>query len=194
MGLLYGGGIMGFIIEDGKGTGTTAKVNSENMLETKCVGVDFEQHINEDHGQAYSAGIQQTPTAAGDCFAYITNNSDGDMIVSALMLAAASDEYVVVKLGDTGTAIGGDTVTPGNRNAGSGNEADVTAEQGVDITGLSGGTGVMRIFLDGGVSSKKYDICSCLIIPKNKTISFYCVTGAIQITMGVAMFFHETHT
>ena len=182
---------MGLIIEDGKGTGKTVAIDSENKMEVRAVIIDSEYHINEEHGQAYSCGIQQTPTAAGDCFAYITNNSDEDMMVSALMLAAATDEYVIVKLGDTGTALGGADVTPANRNAGSGNKADVTAQQGVDITGLSGGTGVMRIFLDGAVSSKKYDICSNLIIPKNKTISFYCVTGAIQITMGVAMFFHN---
>jgi len=182
---------MGFQIEDGTGSGRSAGVSKENKLQVMCVAITNEHHINHHEKQAYSLGVQQTPTGAGDCFCYIKNTKDDDMMISAVMLATATDEYIIIKLGDEGTALSGTTATPVNRNAGSGNEADCTAEVGNNITGLSGGSGVMRLFIDGGTSSKKYELCSSLIVPKNKTVSFYAVTGSILITMGVAMFFHS---
>jgi len=96
-----------------------------------------------------------------------------------------------VKLGDSGTPVGGTSVTPVNRNAGSGNEADVTAQQGVDITGLSGGSVVAGAFVQGGANSMKVSIRSGLILPKNKVLTLYVVTGTAAVMVGVSANFHS---
>jgi len=179
------------LIEDGKGTGRQAAVDSENRLMTLAISAALQQHINHDEGFCYSTFFSVTPTGAGDCFGYIKNNSDTDMVVTALMLRCASDETIQVKLGDSGTPVGGAAVTPTNRNAGSGNEADVTALQGVDITGLSGGSVAAGVFVQGGVNSMKVSIRSGLIIPKNKVLTLYAVTGTAAVMVGVSCNFHS---
>ena len=182
---------MGITIEDGKGTGKNAGVTDENKLETEAITSAGELHANKVHGESYTAGFSVTPTAVGDCFGYMTNNSDDNMIISTLMLRAATDETIQLKLGDTGTAIDGTDITPVNRNAGSGKSADVVAQQGVDITGLAGGAVVAGIFIKGGESSLQIPIASGIIIPKNKTVSFYVVTGAIAVMVGCSIYFHK---
>jgi hypothetical protein len=97
-----------------------------------------------------------------------------------LKLYAAATETVQVKIRDTGTVGGTHAVlVPVNRNAGSGKVADVTCESGVDITGLSGGDVVDELV--AGADMYRWKWQSGLIIPKNRTVSLYAVTGAIAI-------------
>ncbi len=180
-----------FIENGGADGGYKLKINSEGQAEVRCITSELEFHANYHEQQAYSAQFIYTPTGAGNCFGYIKNNSNDDMIISALMMYAASDESFSIKLGDTGATSGGTTVTPVNRNAGSGNLADVTCEGGVDITGLSGGSVVAGRFIKGGETSAKVEIKSGLVVPKNKIISFYVQSGAIAIRLGVEMYFHD---
>jgi len=182
---------MGLILEDGKGTGNTAQIKKDNRLAVHSVSATIEHYVNHGEGQSYTAGFSVTPTGAGDCFGYIINNNDIDLIVSTFMVNVASDETIIVKLGDTGTPVGGADITAVNRNAGSGNVADITAQSGVDITGFSGGSVVASFFVKGGDSSKQIEILSSLIIPKNKIISFYASSGAIAIMLGISAYFHE---
>jgi hypothetical protein len=179
------------IIEGGTGNGYKTGVNEENMLLVRSVISNLEFHANSHEQEAYSVQFAYTPTGAGDCFGYIKNNSDDDMVVSAIIMYCASDETFSIKLGDEGTAAGGATVTPVNRNAGSGNLADVTAEGAVDITGLSGGSVVAGLFVKGGETSTKIEIKSGLIIPKNKMISFYVATGTAAVKFGAEIYFHH---
>ena len=113
------------------------------------------------------------------------------MVISEFMLRAASDETVSFKIGDTGTPIGGTTATPVNRNAGSGNIADVTALYGVDITGLSGGNPCMAMFLKGGETSVRIAPLSGFVIPKNKVFTGYASTGGIAVMIGMGISFHS---
>jgi len=181
---------MGLQIEGG-GKGNTASVNDENKLEVNAIVAVEEAHVNTHEKEAYTAMFSVTPTGAGDCFGYITNTDDKDMMISTLMLRAASDETIQVKIGDIGTAVGGADITLVNRNAGSGKLASVTAQQGVDITGLAGGSVVAGAFIKGGESSIQITIASSIIVPKNKTISFYVATGTSAVMMGCSVFFHE---
>ena len=180
---------MGLQIEDAR-TGRTVEVDSENRLQVNCVTSKMEQHVNHDEGMAFTAMFSVTPTGAGDCFGYIKNEDTVDMLVSTLMLRCASDETIQVKLSDSGTPVGGTSITLANRNAGSGNIASVDAQQGVNITGLSGGTVVAGAFVKGGESSLQIEIGSSLIIPKNKTITFYAASGTAAIMVGASVHFH----
>ncbi len=178
-------------ITGAQGKSYGAGVTEEGRLRTSAQTFTQEHHTNHHEGQCYSYGVMITPTGAGDCFLYLKNNSDTDLVVSEFMLRAASDEIVTFKLDDVGTPIGGTVGTPVNRNAGSGNIANVTAYYGADITGLSGGNAVMAMFLKGGETSVRIEPLSAFIIPKNHTITGYVSTGGIAVMIGMGISFHK---
>lgn len=175
------------IIRD-PGTGRGVGVTNGDMLLTKNVSQLIPSHVNMYEEESYSAVIAVTPTGAGDCFFYITNNKDLEMVVSSLKLQSAAAENVQVKLGDTGT-VGGThaALLPINRNAGSVKTAEVTCESGVDITGLAGGSVVDELV--SGTTMWRWIWDSDLIIPKNRTLSLYAVTGAIAIKGTLGFYF-----
>ena len=181
---------MGLILDDGQGGEGGSVGTKQNRLKTYGVMESEQLHVNEDYGEAYSVLTNVTPTAAGDCFLYIKNNSDNDLLITSFKLQVATDETIQVKLGDSGTAVGGGTITPVNRNAGSGKQANATVEGGVDITGLSGGSVVDQLNVDGASGTRKYSWTSTLLVPKNSMISFYAVTGGIALVGTVSMYYH----
>ena len=167
------------IIRDPK-SGVGQAVTKGGMGVVKAICQTITEHANQHQEESYSAVIAVTPTGAGDCFFYIINNSDIEAVVTSLKLQAGAAENIQVKIRDTGT-VGGThaALVPVNRNAGSGRIADVTCESGVDITGLSGGDVVDELV--AGTTMYKWEWQSGLIIPKNRMVSLYAVTGAIAI-------------
>lgn len=161
-------------------SGVAQSVTQGGMASEKAICLPYMEYINRQEEQAYNAVISVTPTGAGDCFFYFTNDNVADVIVSSLRLQSASAENVQVKLGDSGT-VGGThaALTPVNLNAGSGKVADVTCESGVDITGLSGGSIVDEIV--AGATMLNWEWSSGLILPKKHTLSLYAVTGAVAL-------------
>lgn len=179
------------LIEDGRGRGYKAAVTPENKVDVCAVVRTIDLYCNQVKGISYSLLISQTPTGAGDCFCYMKNNNEKDIVISSVKLQAATDETVVLKLNDTGTPLGGSDATPINRKAGCGNVADITCKVGNDITGLSGGDAIETIFLNGGESSKRYEWLSCFVVPKNHIVTLYATTGAIAVTATLSMHFCE---
>jgi len=165
-----------------------ADVNSENRLKVQAVTEDVQHHTNENYNKCFSIVSSVTPTGAGDCFLYLKNTGDKPVVITAFRLHCASDEEMIVKLGDTGTSSGGTDNTPGNRTAGSGETLDATVEAGADITGLSGGYSVDSIFVKGGDDSHKDEIISGLNIPKNQTLTLYATTGTAALTVTVSLY------
>jgi len=177
-------------INSGTGNGEFgAGVNSDNRLEVDSVSRSHEHFANQEKGTAYSAVIQQTPTGASDVFLFIKNNDERDMVFEGITVAAATDESILVKLGDTGTTTGGTALTPANLNGGSGNVADGTFETGNDITGLTGGITVHRILVDGGTGSEHFRFTQDLILPKNKTLTLTAESGSILLDCVLAFNF-----
>lgn len=161
-------------------TGQAQSVTLGGMAMAKAISQTLNEYANQSQSDAYSAVISKTPTGAGDCFFYITNDDDKSLLVSSLKLYSASAESIQIKLGDTGTAGGTHAaLTPANRNAGSAKVADVTCESGVDITGLSGGVVVDELV--SGATMARWLWLTGLVIPKHRTLSLYAVTGAIAI-------------
>lgn len=181
---------MGLVIEDGTGHGYFAEVTTENRLAVESESFEMIRHANLADGQAYSLTFTVTPTGAGDCFCYIKNTSTIDLSLNSIVLAAASDEVVQIKIRDTGTPVGGGAVTPVNRNTNSNNTAVGTFQTGVDITGLSGGSIVDQYFVKGATDSKKYTWASTLIIGQNGVLTLYVVTGAIALRITIGFFYH----
>lgn len=171
--------------------GTPQRVNNENAAKVSAISINVCHHINQIHEESYSVIISKTPTAAGDCFFYLKNLSENVLLSTSIKLYAASDEFVQVKIGDLGTPADGSANTPTNRNSGSGNTADCTCEDGVNITGLSGGSVIDDIFVDGATPQKKYSWGSKIILPKNGILTLYAVNGAILIKATLSICFHQ---
>jgi len=179
------------IITGGTGNGFAVGVTEENQLEVCAVTRTIDLYCNQADGSTYSLLISKTPTGAGDCFCYIKNNDERDMILSSIKFYTATNEIFTIKLGDTGTPSGGSAATPINRKAGCGNVADLTCETGVDITGLSGGDEVETVFVKGAETSKRIPWLSGIIVPKNHTLTMYVTTGAIAIRATLSLHFCE---
>jgi len=185
-------------IEGGTGTSYTAGVTDEFKLEADCISSSIEHHANQEHGDAYAVDFAVNPDAAGDCFLYLKNNSEKDMVVEGVWLSMSGADEVQCKIGDTGTAVktNGADVTPVNLNAGSGSVADClcyseTADGAVDITGLSGGSTFQTLHVVAAADSKYFNFEADVVIPKNSTLTLYAVGGDVLIRGSVIMFFHD---
>ena len=156
-------------LEDGAGTGYKLAITKENRLLADVVTASTEHHANIE-GNAYNAYFAQSPTANDDCIFYLVNSDVNDMIIEGVTLYVSGACEIYFKKNDKGTRNSGSAITPVNLNFGSGNEADVTCEQGVDLDGgaatLTGGTEFDRIIYAAASSSSYYNFEQDIIIPK----------------------------
>ena len=172
---------MGIQIEDGKGSGRNAEVDNNNHIVVNAISQSIEHYVNHVEGNAFNLLFDATPTGVGDCFLYIKNTGDEELSFEGMWLKLAADEYIDVKLNDTGTPIGGGSITPANLNSGSGNTVTGTFQDGNDITGLSGGTTVARLYHASGNGSKDYNFDQDIILAKNGVLTLYCETGTTAL-------------
>lgn len=171
------------LIEDGKGSGYKAAVNDKNHLRVSAITETKEHNANHDLGQAYSAVFAVNPDGADDVIFYLKNNSDDDCLIEGITWQTSAAEEVYYKLGDTGTAVAtsGATITPINLNGGSGNAAEVTcisniSDGAVDITGLTGGSVIEKLWLTSA-ASVHFNLEQDVVVPKNSTFTIYAVGG-----------------
>ena len=173
---------MGFTIEDGTGDGYNAKVNNRNMLNTSAVVSSVEHYVNRKEGNSYNL-LFSVLTASGtdNCVLYIKNEGESDLIFEGITTRSTSDEVLEIKLKDAGVPVGGSDITPANLNAGSANQVTGTFQVASSITGLSGGTAIFKFFMVGADKSTHYNFEQDVILPKNRTLTFYCANGNTQI-------------
>ena len=187
---------MGFKIENGTGNGAFgAAVDSNNNLHTLATTVSENHQINRREGLSFFVYSDITPTAAGDVFMYIKNDSPSKELVIdwyRVWTAAGSPEAMDVFVNDVGTPAGTTALAAVNRNLKSGNAADATMFEGVDITGLSGGSLFDRIRIAGG-SDVVDEFRGAIILGQNDVITFRAVNGAIPIELTIAFYFEEPH-
>ena len=182
------------IIKDGL-TGNTARVNDNGRLETAAVVLTGEHAANHINGLAYSITFSQSPTAADDAIFYMENTSEKDMVVEGFELSiinATADDSLYIKLNDAGTRNSATAITPVNLNAGSGNSADGTFENGADLDGgaatLTGGSEIYRYVIAGAtdVVAKSINFSQDIILPKNKTLTMWVggsATGTYYVSV-----------
>ena len=185
------------IIEDGVGSGKSAKVNNSNMIAVSAISMSVEHYINHDLGLAFNVLFAVNPDGAGDCIFYLKNTDDMDLVISGIWWQTSAAEEVYYKLGDIGTPVltNGSAIIPVNLNAGSGKIASVlcysnTADGAVDITGLSGGTTIQQLWLTNA-ASEYFDLQSDIVLPKNTVFTIYCVGGDTNLRGTVAVGFHS---
>jgi hypothetical protein len=183
---------MADMIRDGKGTGYLVGVNAENRMMVESVTQTLEHHTNQNEQLAFNLVFQQTPTGANDCFCYIKNSNNIEIVLEGMWIRVASNEQILVYLeGQEDTIAGHSGATPTNLYSGSGNIASGTFRTGNDITGLINEVLVNRFYIAGGNESKSINFEQDIILPKNQIISFHAATGSIEIDGTIMFNYHE---
>jgi len=179
------------LIDDGKGRGNSAGVSDENMLTTLAITASLEHHTNHTNGRAFNLLFAATPASTGDCFLYVKNTSDTDLVAEGFSIKLATSEYIDIKLGDTGTPSGGTDITPANLNSGSGVTATGTFQNGADITALSGGTTIERYYHLNSVASLYTNFNQDIVLQKNGVLTMYVQTGGTALAGTLVFNYHD---
>jgi len=183
------------LIEDGRGSGRRVEVDPENMLRVLATMQTLERHTNQEHGQAYHAPFDKAPTANDDCIFYLQNLSDTDLIVEGFWLSVSAVCELYFKLNAIGTRNAAAAITPVNVNAKSGNEADCTCEQGVDLDGgaaeLTGGTEVERYVFRAAGDSEFFNFEQDIVLGKNDTLTVWGSIAAAVANGTAVINFHD---
>jgi len=179
------------MIEDGKGTGRRAGVNSLNQLESRSICSTYHQFVSDYHGHAYMAplGTEAKPTltvtAAGGYMMYLKNTStDYDAVFARLAISTSALMVITaIKNPDIGALVNETAITPVNKNFKSGKLADVELygwdEVGDGITGITAGTCIGTYQVDG-IERLIFD--EALILGVNDIIAFKA-KNAGELTM-----------
>ena len=128
-----------------------------------------------------------TPTGADDCFLYLGNDSSDPCVVERIGLTNAGAEVLYLVLSDTYTLATTHAVVDSAYNRSGASNAlstKMTAEAGVDITGIGGTT--YRVFdmttgagtVDGNILEQGQQI----VIPPGQALSVFAATGTAAIT------------
>lgn len=174
---------MAIQIEDGKGSGLLATVDTDNRLEVNAANRDEEHVINEEGGKVWSIPFEGlNPAGADDYVVYIKNTGDTTIYVSEVDLSADSAATQVEIHAVSGTASGGTAISPVSRTIGSAALPTATIESGTDITGLTN-DGIIA-FMQLAVVNTQYslDEKSKIRIPKGKAVALLVETGTANIT------------
>jgi len=179
------------LIDDGKGRGNSVGVSDNNMLTTLAITSSLEHYTNHTKGKAFNLLFGATPASTGDCFLYIKNSSDIDLIAKGFSLKLAASEYIDVKLGDIGTPSGGTDITPVNLNSGSGVNATGTFQNGADIISLSGGATIERYYHLSSVASLYRNFEQDVVLKKNGVLTMYAQTGGTVLAGTLVFNYHD---
>jgi len=193
---------MGLQIEDGGGSGRSARVDKENRLRVFSVTSSIERHINEEEGNAFNLLFTNTPTyndpstvdSDDICFIYMKNESEAFMALESIDLRlAGTGQSTIIKIygHDTGTPVGGNDTTPANLNLGSGNDPTGTFQTGSEITGLTKGTQLYQFNIGSSDTTQSFNFEQDIIVPKNKVITVYSSEANTEISGQVVFNYHE---
>jgi hypothetical protein len=181
---------MGLMIEDGTGSGKSAKVNDGNRLLTYSITETDFLHTNEEDEEAYVWDYPGYDYDAADTIMFLQNDSNNHLHVHHIYLycdTATKVQLHTISGGETPT---GTAVTGVNLNRTSGNAASATAKQ--DETGnATQGTilhseyiaanGVLSILKEEG-----YEI----ILGKNDCIAVDLVTAGTMAYGHIVGYYH----
>ena len=182
---------MGLIIEDGKGKGTKAGVDLEGRLVTTSIISTSEHHANHCNKNAYNLFISATPTGAGDCFLYLKNTYEIDLVIEGFSIWLAANEYIDFYIDDTGSPVGGIDIIPINLNSGSANSADGIFQKANDITGLVPGNLAERYRHATANGSNVFNFEQDIILVKNGIFTAYIGTGGTALEMNLYFNYHN---
>lgn len=175
---------MGFIIEDGKGSGKTAEVTSNNQIEVRSENLSLQHYISRNDEQSYQVISTDTGiTAATETQLHIINNdATKNVVIAYIRMQAITNtaskpvvgEYWQMGFGRT-VSSGGTAVTPVNVNQKSGNTASVTCT-GVNPTMSGTFTEIDRWYNESN-NQITYSKEGSIILGLNDTFEIRLVSG-----------------
>lgn len=130
------------IFEDGKGTGSKARVDKNNRMHVQSVTETEGLHITE-KGDAYNINTGTISFSAAGTLLYIKNNEDQDMVIDNIIIAMGaastsdSPEITFVRNPTGGDLITDATAVSIDQNRNGGSNKTLTADK---YAGKSGGT------------------------------------------------------
>ena len=159
------------IIKDGKGTGNTLQITTENKAQVDAVERSLTQHINEVYEKHFSLTFEAIdPTTSDDYFFYFKNTGTKNIHFTKFRFKSTVIGTVEIHA-VTGTASAVTDVAPANRFIGSTNTITDSTGTSVDFTGLTSVAALIRLTLD--IADKDYvdDAPSHIIVPPGQAIA-----------------------
>lgn len=178
-------------IEGGTGNGYSVKVDSNNRLWVSAVTKSAEHISNHDFGRAFSINFIATPTGPGDCFLYIKNSAEIDLVIEDIWIYLPASEYFEVRLNNEGTPVGGTDISPVLLNTKSGYSVQGTFQSGNDITGLTTGDVAYRFQSIASSGTLHYNFEQDIILAKNGVCSIWVETGTTALNGFMNLNYHD---
>jgi len=174
---------MGLFIEDGTGSGKTAKVNGGNRLLVNAVQKSTDADVNETSGKVWSVVFEGlNPAGADDYVVYIKNTGDKTLHITDMRIMADTAATQIELHAVSGTVVGGSTITPLSRTIGSAATPTATIESGTDLTGLTS-DGILFFIQCSTVGKEEHLSSSSRIrIPKSKALAVLIETATANVT------------
>ena len=178
------------IINDGTGTGDTAKVNVENRLDVEAVNRPIVQHINEKYAKVYTLSFDAIdPVGADDYFVYLKNTGTKDFHVTHIRVRTTVIGVLEIH-NVTGTAsfTSGNDIAPENLTIGSSNTITATIKTDTDTTNLSN-AGVL-FYQRLAVADTDYllKVDAHIIIPPGQSIALLWDTATGALSGNITMY------
>lgn len=165
--------------------GQVVNVDDQNRIQAFSISEPQDKDLNL-KGKVWTLRFTNTPTAGGDNFFYLKNDGLKNIFVTDIRISSSVVTQILYNH-VSGTAVGGTTITPLNRNLGNAALPTATIEQGVDITGLTD-IGVI-FFEECSVVNALFHLStsSTIIIPQGQAIAFQRVeaTGLIDCVVSI---------
>lgn len=176
-----------FQIVSGWGPTIPLHINKLGMAKTLAITQGIAYYVNRQK-HFYSCPIQVTPTGAGDCFFYLKNIGDTDIVIQRLSAHVPTNEVINCYMRDIGDPVDGTDFTPINRNCGASGDVEAEVQYGVNITGLTPGDNVDNFHIAADDYTHTYRWEAGIMIPKNKVFTLYAQVGAIEIDFTLTFF------
>lgn len=157
-------------IEDGKGRGFVAQVDSEGHLVVDALTITDMAHTSEEHGLSFSwASGSYNPATGDDTILLVKNTSTTrKLFIKGITISTAAETRVVVHLPTTEVTPAGTTITGINLNTNSNNVAEASAKR--DETNNTQGDIIWSGEIQAATNPYDIQLFGAVIIGQNRSI------------------------
>lgn len=182
---------MGFQIEDGRGTGKIAKVNTQNRLDVSSQTDPRIFYASRDNGLAFTVNSVDADSDPGDYVLYLKNTSTTKNLYVSDLHAGAGASALWKLFFVTGTGAG-TTVTAGNLNGQSGLASESISFGDAAVTGLTiTSTALLKVRRSPAGAHANMIFNDSLILGPQDAIALEFDTGATGTTDSSIIFHFE---
>jgi len=168
---------MGIQIEDGKGRGFTAQVDSEGHFVVDALTLTDMAHTSEEHGLAFAWASQTYDPDAGDTILLVKNTSSTrKLFIKGITLSCDTDTRVIIHLPTTEVTPTGTTIVGVNLNTNSNNVAETTAIR--DETNNTQGDVIWSGEIHAAQNPVQPELFGSIILGQNKSIGVDFVSAS----------------